>query len=843
MEPQPFDPNDIAALKRRIAELEAAEQARLSGPGAIAQGPDAQAVGAAGVGVGHDMTGDINTGLQFTAAAGAQIVYAETGATVVIGDAEVAMTAVERDSALGRYLQHLISQNRYLQLQGIRSGGKLVNIELDRIYVTLRASRLRTQRTELDWLAQEMALAPGERHRGIDPPSGDTMQVTVNDAMADHARLVVLGDPGSGKTTLLRYLTLLYARDLAEGSRLVADKLGLAESGHLPIFLPLRQLGRYLGNDGGVEGHAVLLQFLADMLNNERIKVPADFFDDYLNTGRAAVLLDGLDEVADPKLRRRVARLVDAFTRAYPACRTVVTSRIVGYSEASQLAEGYATTTVRDFSLDDVGVFLSQWHRLVAIGQMGPGATAEHHAARQTRQLLDAIEQKDRVRELAINPLLLTVIALVHRDRVKLPDRRAELYQEAVDVLLGKWDEARGVQESPILADKLFDLSDRRLVLQQLALAMHEQKIKEIDAEPLRQILARQLADAVDDPRELDAAVARFLNVIQERTGLLIARGEGSYAFSHLTFQEYLAALAIAGRDDYVEYTLKRTGKEWWREVVLLEAGYLSTQSKEKTTRLIKAIADAKTEPEPYHNLVLAAECVRDAGANRIVGNLEADLRRRLQKELERPVARGVFGVAQTLFTRGMTAEAAAKQRIAAAEALGKIGGNQFWTLPQGEPDWVLIPAGEFTMGEGDKAHRVHLPDFAIARVPVTNAQYGLFVQATGHEAPSHWHGKKVPKGRETHPVVRVSWHDARAYCRWLSAETGKAIGLPSEAEWEKAARGADDARRYPWGDDFDAKRCNVDESGFDGTTPVGIFVNGASLFGCLDMAGNVWEW
>ena len=822
--------------------------AQLSGSGAIAQGQDAVSVAAQGVAIGGDSSGDVNTGKQLTAAEGAQIVYAEKGATVVIGDAPIAMTAVERESALGRYLQHLISQNRYLQLQGIRSGGKLVNIELDRIYVTLRATRQHAQRTEVDWLAHEMALAPGERHSGRDqaPPS-DTTHITVNEALGDHKRLVVLGDPGSGKTTLLRYLALLYARDLAERTRLVHEQLALTESGVLPIFLPLRQIGRYLAehhpNDDGTEGHGILLRFLAQMLRNERIEMPAAFFDDWLNGGRSAVLLDGLDEVADPKLRRRVSRLVDSFTRAYASCRYVVTSRVVGYTEASQLSEGYATTTVRDFTMDDVQVFLTQWHRLVAIGQMGPGEIAEAFAANQTRQLLDAIEKNDRVRELAINPLMLTVIALIHRDRVKLPDRRAELYQEAVDVLLGKWDEARGVQESLILNDQPFDISDRRLVLQHVALTMHEQALKEIDAEPLRAVLAQQLGDAVQDPRELEAVVARFLSVIRERTGLLIARAEGAYAFSHLTFQEYLAALSIAGRDDYVDYTLRRAADEWWREVILLEAGYLSTQSKEKTTRLIKGIADNKTEPAPYHNLVLAAECVRDAGANRIVGDLETELRGRLQRELETPVASGRFAALQTIFKRGMSAEAATKRRIAAAEALGKIGGSQFWTLAHGEPEWVQIAAGEFTMGEPREAHRVLLPDYVISRVPISNAQYELFVQATDHEPPENWNGKRAPRGKEMHPVVEVSWHEALAYCRWLSQVTGKPITLPSEAEWEKAARGADDAREYPWSGPFDAARCNVSESGFDGTTPVGIFRNGASPYGCLDMAGNVWEW
>ena len=857
MTSQPSKPleldRDIAALESlrgRLpdATLDAAIAALRTQNGAIAQGQDALAVSAGGIGIQGDSHGDINAGQQFSAQEGAQIIYAEQGATIVIGDAPVTMTAVDRQSALGRYLQHLISQNRYLQLQGIRSGGKLVNIELDRIYVTLRATRLREQRAELGWLSQEMALAPGERHRGIDQaPSGDTTHVTVNEALADHRRLVVLGDPGCGKTTLLRYLTLLYARDLAEETGMVREKLGLPETGWLPIFLPLRQIGRYLQqhypNDDGTEGHAILLQFYAQMLKNERIELPADFFDTWLHQGHSAVLLDGLDEVADPKLRRRVSRLVDAFTRAYPNCRTVVTSRIVGYTDASQLTEGYVTTTVRDFTLEDISVFLSQWHRLVAIGQMGPGETAEAHAAEQARQLLNAIEQKDRVHELAINPLMLTVIALVHRDRVKLPDRRADLYQEAVDVLLGKWDEAKGTTEPLILHDRPFDINDRKLVLQQVALTMHEHAIKEIDAEPLREILTQQLGDAVFDPREVDAAVNRFLNVIQERTGLLIARAEGTYAFSHLTFQEYLAALAIAGRDDYVDYTLKRIAEEWWREVILLEAGYLSTQSKEKTTRLIKAIADHKTEPEPYHNLVLAAECVRDAGANRIVGNVEFELRNRLQRELEKPVATGVFGTMKTVFTRGISAKAAIKQRIAAAEALGKIGGSQYWTRPHGEPDWVAIPAGEFTMGEPNEAHRVYLPDYFMSRVPITNAQYELFVLATGHEPPKHWNGKRVPKGKEIHPVVYVSWHDTLEYCQWLSKATGKPITLPSEAEWEKAARGANDARTYPWGDEFDAKRCNVDESGFGSTTPVGIFPRGASPYGCLDMAGNVWEW
>jgi predicted NACHT family NTPase len=102
----------------------------------------------------------------------------------------------------------------------------------------------------------------------------------------------------------------------------------------------------------------------------------------------------------------------------------------------ARLGESFATTTVREFTLEDVHRFLTNWHRLVAIGQIGAAESAEGYAAEQPRQLMAAIEDNERIRDLAINPLMLKVIAMVHRDRVKLPDRRAELYAEAVDVLL-----------------------------------------------------------------------------------------------------------------------------------------------------------------------------------------------------------------------------------------------------------------------------------------------------------------------------------------------------------------------------------------------------------------------
>lgn len=199
-------------------------------------------------------------------------------------------------------------------------------------------------------------------------------------------------------------------------------------------------------------------------------------------------------------------------------------------------------------------------------------------------------------------------------------------------------------------------------------------------------------------------------------------------------------------------------------------------------------------------------------------------------------------------FEEGSIVKNIIQRKAIAAQALARSGIG-FWNQPYGEPAWVEIPAGEYWMGsergEGreEPVHKLYVPTFKIARTPITNAQYQLFVKASKHPSPKHWEDDRPPKELESHPVVNVSWHDALAYCRWLSEKTGKKISLPSEAQWEKAARGDKDKREYPWGDTFEATRCNSRDLGLGQTTPVGIFPNGASPYGCLDMSGNVWEW
>jgi serine/threonine-protein kinase len=155
----------------------------------------------------------------------------------------------------------------------------------------------------------------------------------------------------------------------------------------------------------------------------------------------------------------------------------------------------------------------------------------------------------------------------------------------------------------------------------------------------------------------------------------------------------------------------------------------------------------------------------------------------------------------------------------------------------------VRIPAGSFIMGY-DKRHPDEGPlhteaivhAFWIDQYEITNHAYARFVEATGHQPPDHWRGASFAAGNERLPVSYVTWHDADAYCRWAGKR------LPTEAEWEKAARGTD-GRLFPWGDTFDAQKANSPQAGLGRLMPVGSFPRGKSPYGLFDVAGNVWEW
>ncbi|MEZ4864590.1 MAG: SUMF1/EgtB/PvdO family nonheme iron enzyme [Caldilineaceae bacterium] len=348
--------------------------------------------------------------------------------------------------------------------------------------------------------------------------------------------------------------------------------------------------------------------------------------------------------------------------------------------------------------------------------------------------------------------------------------------------------------------------------------------------------------------------------------------------FSHLTFQEYLAADAVRESPTELATLIERLFDPTWREVLLLYVGMAEAGP------IIQACL-ADTRQLPLTRYLLAGRCL----AEKV--NLDPQLREQVLAGLcsyfSPPDATDLTTTADLIahvggetrydwlitnlcthltpaetecFTYPPTSEESfysalqasllrllqeAEETVVRYHAgctLSAIGD------PRDLDELVTIPAGEFSMGsekydDEKPIHRVALDQYAISKYPVTNAQYQRFVEATGHAPPRYWHAGKPAPWQATQPVIHVDWHDAQAYCRWLSQAWGKTVRLPTEAEWERAARGVD-GREWPWGNAFDPNRANTNEERGDWTTtPVGMYPLGASPDGLLDMAGNVWEW
>jgi formylglycine-generating enzyme required for sulfatase activity len=249
-------------------------------------------------------------------------------------------------------------------------------------------------------------------------------------------------------------------------------------------------------------------------------------------------------------------------------------------------------------------------------------------------------------------------------------------------------------------------------------------------------------------------------------------------------------------------------------EAKLKEAKTTLKKLEPEARKLRSALKTVGSQVDAYDNLLLAMED-RDQGQ---VLALAEDL-----AQAKRPGASRVLARLQ-----------AGTKEPELAEQLVELQGD-LWTSPKDGKEMVRVPAGAFLYG--DEKERIELPEFWIDRTPVTNAEYARFVAATGHEPPEPWKGKTPPKEIADHPVTYVSWHDAVAYAKWAGKR------LPTEEEWEKAARGTD-GREYPWGDQEPTPELANFGLEEDGTTPVGKYSpQGDSPYGCVDVAGNVLEW
>ena len=688
-----------------------------------------------------------------------------------------------------RYVKALREETSHFDVQGLKFGdNRAYRFSIDEFYIPLTTSS----------------------RVGADPDQRREMRaraIPLEEALRECRTLLVVGDPGSGKSTFLKRVTFRLCNEYAGG-------------GPLPVLIGAAVLSTYITrqieqNRGPADPASPkwIPDFLGAQCEEKNRGLGTDYFRAKLEAGRCHVLVDGLDETPDELSRERLVKLIGQAAAAFDGCRFVVTSRPEGKIPIA----GFEEVLIGDLEPEAIRAFLAKLAK-----QLYSTDETKERAFRD--DLEAAVNGRREIRRMTRNPVMLTALAVLQHNNVKLPEKRVDLYGSILE-----WLSKRRARPGRLPA------SDCLLRLRELALEMQnhdEGRQKQVTLAWAGEKLARRFAN-----RE---AAERFLRGEQADSGIVVSRGR-EIAYWHLTFQEYLAALEIAGWEDADQFELLLGGaariyRPEWRETVLLYGGLLHNMGPRKVDALLRRVLD-RMGGQP--SLADRAKCVGLIGAllPDLVRYTVAD--RRYDESL-----RLVMGIFDAEKSRSVPFA----DRLAAAEALGQAGdprlAKQEWvTIPATSNYWIGAQSEDPTgRNYDDEAYddetlrKVNLEPFRIGKYPVTVAQYLTFVEegSASKREPENWDEQQE---HPNWPVVNVTWHQAAAYCEWAGGR------LPSEEEWERAARGPR-CTKYPWGNqDIDPSRANYGDSKIGHPTPVGLYPSGASAEGACDMVGNVLEW
>ena len=596
--------------------------------------------------------------------------------------------------------------------------------------------------------------------------------------------------------------------------------------------------------------------------------------------------LDGLDEITDQAERYRCASAIGEWFRTKGKNdRLILTTRPHAVQQSRILkALGIRQTVARVLPLEagNQQQFLERWFAAVY------GQTTSEKVTRTYKALWQSLERNTRLAKLKENPLLLSVIATIYHQGKQLPERRADLYRKAVDILLERrFGAVAG--GNPALVRKM------RQGLMSVARQMHEHgQIREIkDGDFMKFLVQGFFGDREilgNDKLELQ----EHMEKLGFHSGLLTMVGDPpTYSFYHLGFQEYLAARSYAEEREPFKKVEAYLDNGNWEEVILLTAGHLFETSvgclgEDFLKELLKRVHGA---PKLRNRLLLCLHAAVEAPESMIPDKLLGKIRKCTIDAFE-------------------DHRVPLKERAEIGMLLGKIGDPRVGVHVHNR--WVRIPPGKFQMGStkldekledflkkaAQPIHEVHLTkEYWLGAFPVTNSEYQAFIENQGYETQEFWskdgwawltmseaefqswfefNKKKYSlleewkeffqQEKEPHfwnnskfngknnPVVGISWFEAAAYCRWLTMHLRKEenrpewwkermqVSLPTEAQWEYAARSSKN-NIYPWGNENPSeKHANFGEK-LSATSAVGIFPEGRTETSLYDLAGNVWEW
>ncbi|HEU4321976.1 MAG TPA: SUMF1/EgtB/PvdO family nonheme iron enzyme, partial [Roseiflexaceae bacterium] len=763
----------------------------------------------------------------------------QAGGNLTVHEALPDRAAQQAERALTNYLRHLRHACAPLQLGQIdQAESRFAQpMRLEPVYIGLNIEqRVALTEAEIATLPElGLIQRPGRLGR---------LHAALEALAQPAARLLLLGAPGSGKSTFLNHLTLclvgaaLCERHPDEPQPPEGWNARLPDWPHgalLPVRVVLRELAAFAPLAQAPRGSvSLLLDFLRTSLGAHAAAV--ELLEEALSTGRAILLFDGLDEVVGESVLSRVAECIDMACGTYARCPALVTCRVLDYqANPRRQLRGFAVETLAPLDEQQINQFIDAWYaELAATGRQVLGNAA---ALRQ------AVATRAELATLARLPLLLTMMAIVHAGKGTLPDARALLYAECVELLLLRWRQEPGERE---ILEQLelpqFRSTDLLAMMARLGYEAHRQAERSAqDDRPadLHQGQVRALLEegfapyAASDPLRRDRLVSLVLHSIATRNGLLLKQSgeEGEvYTFPHRTFQEFLAAYHLKTRRDCVFQANRHAAEIHWHEVITLLTSYLVMAENEidRPVRLAEHLLAGGPQQK-----ILAGELLIMVGRERAS---------REDPALVKPG--GLWHHARDtllhLSTHDTSPEAPATLRARAGLVLGTLCYGSVITLCKGIttslPDprlplsmlgpgaafsegwrhalntyWCPVAPGPFWSGNDRQSKpprsalkKVMLPyAYRIGRYPITCADYACFVAAGGYTERRWWsdrgwqwrlsagQGSKpldspsliasVTYNNPIQPIVGVSWYEATAYCAWLTDQAHMYTWLPPE--------------------------------------------------------------